>query len=213
MQQSPVVLSQSANEGFKSTAIAARFQGEIVRKSLHLLIAVVPLLAAVNLTGTLILLALGTVFYAFAEASRRSGNPVLVVSDLTLIASRQKDMGAFVLGPVTLGLGAMLSLILYPEPSASIAIFALAFGDGFASLIGTIVRGPKIPFLRGKTFAGSFACFAAVFLITFGITRQPLPSLAIASAATALEGIPAGNFDNIIIPFGVGMLATKLFAF
>jgi len=213
MQQNPDALSQIETVGSKSTAIAAPFQGEIVRKSLHLLIALVPLFAAVNLTGTLVLLALGTVFYAFAEASRRQGNPVLVVSDLTLIASRAKDMGGFVLGPVTLGLGAMLSLILYPEPSASIAIFALAFGDGFASLFGTMVKGPKIPFLRGKTFAGSFACLVAVFFITFGLTRQPLPSLAVAAAATILEGIPAGNFDNIIIPFGVGMLATKLFAF
>jgi phytol kinase len=213
MQQNPDALSQIETAGSKSTAIAAPFQGEIVRKSIHLLIALVPLFAAVNLTGTLVLLALGTVFYAFAEASRRQGNPVLVVSDLTLIASRAKDMGGFVLGPVTLGLGAMLSLILYPEPSASIAIFALAFGDGFASLFGTMVKGPKIPFLRGKTFAGSFACLVAVFFITFGLTRQPLPSLAVAAAATILEGIPAGNFDNIIIPFGVGMLATKLFAF
>ena len=213
MQQNPDALSQIETAGPKSTAIAAPFQGEIVRKSLHLLIALVPLFAAVNLTGTLVLLALGTVFYAFAEASRRQGNPVLVVSDLTLIASRAKDMGGFVLGPVTLGLGAMLSLILYPEPSASIAIFALAFGDGFASLFGTMVKGPKIPFLRGKTFAGSFACLVAVFFITFGLTGQPIPSLAVAAAATILEGIPAGNFDNIIIPFGVGMLATKLFAF
>jgi phytol kinase len=213
MQQSPNAIIQTATEGFKSTAVAARFQGEFIRKSLHLLIALVPFFAAVNLTGTLVLLAIGTVFYAFAEASRRQGNPVLMVSDLTLIASRQKDRGGFVLGPVTLGLGAMLSLILYPEPAASLAIFALAFGDSFASLVGTIVKGPKVPFLGGKTFAGSFACLVAVFFITFGLTRQLLPSLAVAIGAMILEAIPAGNFDNIIIPVGVGMLATRLFAF
>jgi dolichol kinase len=105
----------------------------------------------------------------------------------------------------------MLSLIMYPNPAASIAIFALAFGDGFASLVGTLVRGPKIPFLRGKTFAGSSACFVTVFVITLRLTMKPVQSLMVAAAATILEGIPAGNFDNIIIPFGVGMLATKLF--
>jgi hypothetical protein len=31
--------------------------------------------------------------------------------------------------------------------------------------------------------------------------------------ATFLEGIPSGNFDNIIIPFGVGMVATKIIAY
>jgi dolichol kinase len=192
------------------TQVAIRFQGEMVRKSLHLLIALVPVLASVNLPATIALLAMGTIFYSFAEASRRHGNPVILVSDLTLIASRDRDMDGFVLGPVTLGLGAMLSLLLYPLPAASIAIFALAFGDGFAGLVGTAVRGPRIPFLNGKTLAGSFACFAAVFIVTFGITSKPADSLIVAAAATFLEGIPVGNFDNIIIPFGVGMVAAKL---
>jgi dolichol kinase len=196
--------------GTQSTVSIARVQGEIVRKSLHLLIAVVPVLASANLPATLGLLALGTLFYTFAEASRRHGNPILVVSDLTLIASRDRDQNGFVLGPVTLGLGAMLALLLYPLPSASIAIYALAFGDGFASLVGKIVGGPKIPLLQGKTVSGSLACFTAVFLFAFHVSHRPLESLIIAGAATVLEGIPTGNFDNIIIPFGVGMVAAKL---
>jgi phytol kinase len=210
MQESQKLLRRADSEQVRVAAVAARFQGEFVRKSLHLLIALVPVLAAINLPATLSLLASGTIFYALAEASRRQGNPVRVVSDITLIASRERDMNGFVLGPVTLGLGAMLALLLYPLPAASIAIFALAFGDGFASLVGTVVRGPRIPFLSGKTLAGSFACFAAVFLVTFSITSKPADSLIVAAAATLLEGIPAGNFDNIIIPFGVGMVAAQL---
>ena len=148
----------------------------MVRKSLHLLVALVPVLASINLPATAALLAMGTIFYSLAEASRRQGNPVLVVSDLTLLAAREKDMNGFVLGPVTLGLGALLSLLLYPLPAASIAIFALAFGDGFAGLVGTAVKGPRIPFLNGKTVAGSLACFVAVFIVTFGITSTPVGS-------------------------------------
>lgn len=188
----------------------ARVQGELVRKSLHLLIAVVPVLASVNLPGTLALLAFGTLLYAFAESSRRHGNPILVISDLTLIASRDKDKAGFVLGPVTLGLGAMVALLLYPEPSASIAIYALAFGDGLAALVGRVVGGPRIPLLQGKTFSGSLSCFGAVFVIAYHVSRRPVESLIIAGVATVLEGVPTGNFDNIIIPFGVGMVATKL---
>ncbi len=133
--------------------VLERLQGEIVRKSLHLLIALVPFLASVSVPVTLSVLAAGTLFYTFAEASRRRGNPIFVVSDLTLIASREKDMGRFVLGPITLGLGAMLALILYPEPAASIAVFALAFGDGFAFL------QEKIP--KAALFLYPYAaCFA-----------------------------------------------------
>lgn len=174
------------------------------------MIALVPLLASVNMTATLFLLALGITFYAFAETSRRAGRPVRVVSDITLIASREGERGKFVLGPITLGLGAMLALILYPEPAASIAIFALAFGDGVASLAGKVFRGPVIPFTRGKTVSGTVACFLAVFAVTMQVTARPLESLAIAAAAAILEAIPAGNFDNIVVPFGVGLLAVRL---
>jgi dolichol kinase len=194
----------------QNTAGIARVQGELVRKSLHLLIAIVPVLASANLPATLTLLAFGTLFYAFAESSRRYGNPIIVVSDLTVIASRDKDKPGFVLGPVTLGLGAMIALLLYPDPAASIAIYALAFGDGLAALVGKVVGGPKIPFLQGKTFSGSLSCFAAVFVMAYHISRRPVESLVIGTVAMVLEGIPTGNFDNIIIPFGVGIVATKL---
>ena len=210
MQQIPVQVRPIEKVVAQSTTAIVRLQGEVVRKTLHLLIALVPVLASVDLYATLVLLATGTLFYAFAESSRRLGNPVLVISDITLIASREGDRGRFVLGPITLGVGAMLSLILYPEPSASIAIFALAFGDGFASLVGRVVRGPAIPFLRDKTLSGCLACFAAVFLVTFRITRKPVESLLIAAVATALEAVPTGNFDNLIVPVGVGLFATRL---
>ena len=65
-----------------------------------------------DLAATFVILALGTLFYAFAETSRLQGMPIPVVSDLVLIASRDKDRNGFVLGPVTLSLGAMLSLLL-----------------------------------------------------------------------------------------------------
>ena len=198
-------------QGSASIAIALeRFQGEIVRKSLHFLIALVPMLASVNLPATLGLLAAGTLFYSFAESSRLRGVPIPLVSALTLIASREKDRKGFVLGPVTLGIGAMLGLVLYPLPAASLAIYALAFGDGIASLAGTMLRGPRVPFLQGKTLSGSLACFAAVFTVTLAVTQRPLDSLVIGAASALLEAIPAGNFDNIVLPVGVGLLATRL---
>ncbi len=190
--------------------VLERFQGEIVRKSLHFLIALVPVLASVNLPATLGLLAVGTLFYSFAESSRLSGIPIPLVSSLTLIASREKDRNGFVLGPVTLGLGAMLSLILYPLPAASLAIYALAFGDGIASLAGTMMRGPRIPLFGGKTLSGSLACFAAVFAATLAVTQRPLDALVLGAAGALLEAIPAGNFDNIVLPVGVGLIASRL---
>jgi phytol kinase len=210
MKQSQEIVRQLGNEPLSFSALFARFQGEIVRKSLHFLIALVPLLAAVNLPATVGLLAAGTLFYAFAESSRLQGFPIPLVSALTLIASREQDKAGFVLGPVTLGLGALMSLLLYPLPAASIAIYALAFGDGIASLAGTIVQGPRIPFFAGKTISGSLACFSAVFVVTLSVTQRPGEAFILSAAAALLEAIPAGNFDNIVLPVGVGFLASRL---
>ena len=119
--------------------------------------------------------------------------PIPLVSELTLIASREKDRNGFVLGPVTLGLGAMLSLLLYPLPAASLAIYALAFGDGIASLAGTIVRGPRIPLFGGKTISGSLACFVAVFVVTLGVTQRPVEAFILAARRRPSRGHSRGE--------------------
>jgi phytol kinase len=191
-------------------AISNRLWGEVVRKALHLLIAFVPTLASINVSLTLGLLASGTLFYALAETSRRRGYPVFLVSRVTIVASRAADRNRFVLGPITLGIGAMVALMLYPEPAASIAIYALAFGDGFASLVGRLVPGPSIPFARGKTVMGSLACFGAVFLASMPLVRTPAQAAVVAAAATAIEAAPSGDFDNLLVPVGTGLVAAAL---
>jgi phytol kinase len=191
--------------------IARWIPGELVRKSLHLLIALVPPLASVNLAFTISLIAVGTLFYAFAEASRNLGRQIFIISDITLIASRERDKGRFVLGPVTLGLGALLALMLYPMPAATIAIYALAFGDGLASLAGKMIVSSALPGFKGKTISGSLACFLAVFLVTLIATSQPPQALGIAVIATIIEAMPLGNYDNLAIPMAVGLAATRMF--
>jgi phytol kinase len=190
--------------------LSQRVRSEIVRKALHLLIAFVPSIAAVSVSFALALLAFGTLFYALAETSRRRGHPVIVVSRLTQLASRAVDRDRFVLGPITLGLGAMVSLMLYPEPAASIAIYALAFGDGFASLVGRLVPGPRLPLVKGKSLMGSLACFASVFVASLPLVRTPAQAAAAAITATALEAFPSGDFDNLLVPVGTGLVAAAL---
>jgi phytol kinase len=184
---------------------------EIVRKSIHFMVAVVPALASVNLRMTVLLLAAGTLSFAYAETLRLSGRSVALISSVTLRAARSRDQGKFILGPITLGLGAMLALMLYPEPASFIAIYALAFGDGFASLIGKVFGRIRIPLTGGKTVEGSLACLFAVLLVAYRFTRDPVASLSIAVTATLLEALPTRDFDNIILPVGVGFFAMRYF--
>lgn len=186
---------------------------ELVRKGLHILIAVVPFLASINLIFTVVFLGAGTLFYVFAEKARREGITIALISDLTLIASRDKDKNKFVLGPVTLGIGAMLALLFYPQEASAIAIYALAFGDSIASLAGKAFGNLKIPFCGKKTFVGTISCFIIVLFFTFFKTGNVSLSYLIALIAAVLEAFPTNDMDNIIMPLGTGLVASVFFNF
>jgi dolichol kinase len=184
---------------------------EMLRKSIHLLIALVPSLAFfIGVFPTTIILATGVLFYTTCETLRMYGKEVPVVSAVTSLAARKRDAGKFVLGPITLGLGAMLSLILYPEPAASIAIYALAFGDGLSSLVGKLFGTIRLPFTGGKSLEGSLTCFTAVFVSAYALSGKAVPSAAVALVATLTEACPLKDFDNIILPLVTGCAALIL---
>jgi dolichol kinase len=183
---------------------------ELVRKGIHLLIAFVPLFASVNIYATLLLLGFGIVVYSWAEKLRCEGKSVFIITRLTDLASRERDRGSYVLGPVTLGLGAMGALFFYPEPAASIAIYALAFGDSFSSIIGKGIGGIQLPFTGGKTASGSMTCLLIVFVVSYLLTGYLGVSLLIAFVATVLEALPLKDMDNIVIPLGTGLAAALL---
>ena len=184
---------------------------EFYRKSIHLLIGVVPLVASYYFEFTVFMLIAGTLFYTFAELARLSGREVYIISGVTRAASRFRDHDRFVMGPVTLSIGALLALMLYPERAAFIAIYALAFGDGISSIVGKLFGRVEIPFTGGKTFIGSASCFMMVYLSAMIIYRDPAVSVGIAVVATMIEALPSTDFDNILIPVGTGFAAEYLF--
>lgn len=186
---------------------------EIVRKSIHLLIGLVPTLATWNFGFTVALLVSGILVYSYSELMRMRGFEIAIVSRITALAARRRDAGRFVYGPVTLGIGALLALVLYPEPAASIAIYALAFGDGLSSLVGKAFGSVKIPFTGGKSVEGSLTCFFAVLCSAYLVTGDSRRSAVIALVATVTEAIPSKDADNILIPTVVGLTAVGLFGF
>jgi dolichol kinase len=139
------------------------------------------------------------------ESLRLEGVKAPFISSLTAMASRSRDLGHFVMGPVTLGLGSLLALLLYPSPAAAIAIYALAFGDGFASLIGKIFGRMRPAFLCGKSVEGSLACFTAVYIAAWQVSRNFTISLAAALTAMVVEALPLEDYDNLAIPLTVGL--------
>lgn len=179
---------------------------ELIRKTIHFLIALSPAMAALNRPLTVALLMAGTLFYSGMESLRLAGLQVPLISSLTSMAARPRDRNRFVLGPVTLGLGALLALLLYPSPAASIAIYALAFGDGLASVAGKVFGRFRPRFMGGKSIEGSLACFFAVLFTAYQVSHSYRAALIAAVTAVLVEALPLEDYDNIALPISVGFV-------
>lgn len=202
------------NENFQSGIILKQYRisvfKEVFRKSIHLCSALVPTLLGIAYKPVLVLLLLALIFYSFTEFVRLKGITVPLISKITSIAARKRDENKFVLGPVTLVTGIIIAALLWDSLPARIGIYALAFGDGLASLVGKLIGRIHIPFTKGKTAAGSLACFYAVFISSFIVGQNTFVSLILATVAMFVEVIPMTDFDNIVIPVVIGGLAQFL---
>ncbi|MCR5386530.1 MAG: phosphatidate cytidylyltransferase [Treponema sp.] len=183
---------------------------EIFRKSIHLCTAFIPLLLNHFYWTIEILLMLAVAGFSLSEILRLKGIEVPVVSDITKVAARKRDEGRFVLGPVTLVLGIIVSSLIFPRQAYTIGIASLAFGDGLASLCGKLFGRIHIPFTEGKTVAGSLSCFFAIFVCSYVICRNVYASLLIALLGMIIEVFPLHDLDNFLIPLGIGYAAKIL---
>lgn len=179
---------------------------ELFRKSIHICSSLVPLLLKYAYWPIIILLFLALIIYSISEILRLKGHSIPLISKITEIAARKRDENKFVLGPVTLVIGILAAALCLPLEFATVGIFALAFGDGLASLVGKMIGKITIPGAHGKTVAGSFACFLAVYIATFCYTGWCSASLIIATCAMFIEVLPLADFDNVIIPISIGYI-------
>ncbi len=182
---------------------------ELTRKAIHLLIALVPFIQSFSKPLAIFLLAGGILAYILFELLRMRGITVPLISWVTARAARLRDDGHFVTGPITLGLGALLAVLLFPPAPAKIAIFILAFADGFSSLVGKTLGKIRLPLTQGKSLEGSITCFTLSFLSAYLVSGRAGGSLVIALVATIVEAAPTKDWDNILLPLVTG--ATAIF--
>ena len=185
-------------------------KSELARKSLHILIALVPTLAAISLSHTGLLLMAGLLIYCYAESCRFLGFKLPIISDITRYVLRKREDGRFALGPVTLGLGALLSLLLFPPRAAALAIYVLAFGDCAAGLVGQFLGRHRPVFMAGKSIEGTIAGFAASALPAYLLFTDIKLALITGLVSVLVDLLPLGDFDNLFLPLAVGLAAIIL---
>lgn len=184
---------------------------EITRKSLHLLILVALPLASISPWLAIGALTVGSIIYGTSEYLRHRGIQIPIIARLTEQAARKRDGNRFVIGPLTLAAGAILTFALYDPLPARLAILALAFGDGFSSLAGKAFGRIPMPFSGGKSVEGSAVCFGLVFVTSALVTGRIGESAILALFTTIVELLPTKDWDNVIIPLTTGLIASLLF--
>ena len=197
---------------FSQTASVEELLVEVFRKTIHLSSVLTVVFAERWYQLTVAGIAGISVLYCISELLRMRGHELYIIARITRYASRARDKGRFVLGPLTLAGGVLGALLLFPLHTAKIAIFALAFGDGLASLVGKRFGKIRLAFFKDKTVAGSVTCFAAVFLSAFVVSGSFLKSLVLGIAGAGIEMLPLKDYDNLLIPIAIGTLAMLLHA-
>ena len=177
---------------------------ELRRKGIHVCSLFAPLLAGVNYMLTLELLLAMTVVYAVSEWARLNGIRFSVLSYITSSCVRSSERRRFAFAPVTLALGVVLSLVLFPTLVACVTIAILACADSMATIVGKFCGKIRIPYNHNKSIEGSAAFFITAFICA--AIYLPLKTALIVSLVSCIiESLPVTH-DNITIPLG-----TRLF--
>ncbi len=188
--------------------------GEWRRKAVHVGSGFFALLLPFLGWGVAALAALAALLFNLLVLPRIGGGALLRHSE----AGKTHSTG-IVLYPA-----AVLALILLFRSRLEIAAVGwalLAFGDGAATLAGTAFGGPRLPWNRTKSFAGTAAYVVvggAAAALLFGLDRGAAPSpaeavviLVAALAGAAAESLPSELDDNVLPPLlGAAVLAALL---
>ena len=176
---------------------------EISRKGIHIFNIIIPLLHIYVLKDKIdmiIFLSAMVIFCFFIEIFRIQSSFISKFFEKYLFfMMRNFEKQGSLTGSTWAFAGALITIILIPQPFSLLALFFLAFGDSLAALVGM-----KFPFIKigNKTLSGSLACF--IMCIFVGIILNFEISLDIiligAFTATIVELISIKINDNISIP-------------
>ena len=89
--------------------------------------------------------------------------------------------------------------------AASIALFVMGYGDGFAALVGKKVSSKMIR--PNKSVAGSLTMVLASFAVSYYWSQNLAVSIIIAITAGMVELFSPKGLDNLTVPFIIFVLA------
>lgn len=178
---------------------------EIRRKLLHILIAGTPFFSGMVYHATLAVLFALVAFYLISECLRINGYSFPMLGRITRYSIRRTEERGIAFGPVTLVLGAIISLMFFPPVIATTVILIVAFADTTATIVGRGMGSHRIPYNTKKSWEGTAAAWITAFLC--GCAYLPVSyALLAASFSSIIESLPLKSLDNLLIPIATGIL-------
>ena len=176
---------------------------EISRKVIHILSIIIPILHIYifkNKIDMIIFLSAMVIFCFFIEIFRYQHSFISKIFEryLSIIMRNFEKQGSLT-GATWVFVGALITIIIVPQPFCILALLFLAFGDSVAALIGM-----KFPFIKigNKTLSGSLACFTMCLftglIFDFKISLEIIFIGAFAATIVELASIKIN--DNLLIP-------------
>lgn len=194
--------------GYEAADVWKHWLQDARRKLIHIFAAAVPFAAGLAPTLTLAFLCTAVAIYSISEWIRLNGRVFPLVGHITVSCIRSEEKRYFVLAPITLTLGIVISLVLFSYEVSAAVILILAFADSAAALVGRAWGTRRIPYNRSKSLQGSMAAFMVAYLCT-AIYFPIAVSITAAFVSTFIESLPIGD-DNITIPVGTGIVLTAM---
>lgn len=175
---------------------------EVARKTLHLATSALPLAYAAGLPRQWVLWLLGAALAValLVEGARRQ-SPTLArrFEEWTAGMLRPEESRGALTGATWMLVGYLAAVSLAPRDAAIAAMWAVAAGDGVATLVGRRFGTPG-----AKSTVGSLAMLLVTFAGGWWVAALAAPwALATAVSATVAERWPSVGNDNLRIPAAV----------
>ena len=176
---------------------------EISRKAIHIFNIIIPIFHIYifkNKIDMIIFLSAMVIFCFFIEIFRIQNSFISKFFERYLFfMMRSFEKQGNLTGSTWVFVGALITIILVPQPFSLLALFFLAFGDTLAALVGM-----KFPFIKigNKTLSGSLACFIVCIFVALIVNLEINSEIVLIGAftATIAELISIKINDNISIP-------------
>ena len=176
---------------------------EISRKVIHILNIIIPLFHIYILKDKIdmiVFLSAMVIFCFFIEIFRNQNSFILKFFEKYLFfMMRSFEKQGSLTGSTWVFVGALITIILVPQPFSLLALFFLAFGDTLAALVGM-----KFPFIKigSKSLSGSLACFIMCLIVGLFLNFEISSEIILIGAftATIAELTSIKINDNISIP-------------